>query len=66
MVKKHLKPTQANPDGGIIEKEALSTFPMLWHTMQKLRKQVVSVMKSRKIKKATKKKYASIKQAALL
>ena len=22
MVKKHLKPTQANPDGGIIEKEA--------------------------------------------
>lgn len=22
MVKKHLKPTQANPDGGIVEKEA--------------------------------------------
>ena len=37
VAKRHTKPSQANPQGGIIDK------PMLWHTMQRTRKVPVSV-----------------------
>ena len=37
MIKRHTKPTQANPKGGIIEKEAFQTYRILQRqTLEKL------------------------------
>ena len=37
MIKRHTKPTQANPKGGIIEKEAFKTYRILQRqTLEKL------------------------------
>lgn len=37
MIKRHTKPTQANPKGGIIEKEARFTLPKLCFWIRKQR-----------------------------
>ena len=65
LVKKHLKPTQVNPDGGIIEKEAPIHVSNVMAYDSKAKKPAVLDLKSKKTKKAIKQRFASIKKPAL-
>ena len=65
MVKKHLKPTQANPDGGIVEKEAPIHVSNVMAYDAKAKKASRIGFELKKTKKAIKQKFASTKKLAL-
>ena len=58
IVKKHQKPTQQNPDGGIIEKKQRSTCRMSCCMMKKRKRLAVFAMSSGQTRTERKKKYA--------
>ncbi len=60
MVKKHVKPTKANPEGGIVEKEAPIHVSNVMHSM--IQKAKVASRKEQKLKLKMVKKLKHVKK----